>query len=434
MSPQPIDSLCIRSSILPIAPDEDHTIGFRHAGYPVEDVILLKLRAYDRLDGGLHHATALTACGIIAGNTWNGYLSLERGGEAIELGMDGLLSTGREYWFHIPHPPGTVDTSEPYVFPICPSFSHWKFPHGRLPLGWRDPAAPTPSGITGVEASKPPCLPQLSNLTGAIRSRDVSCRISAHFDASECAHLVPRNEIDWFKKNGMVRYNQNKFLIGQYLLDDVGNAILLRKDLHSLFDDRKFAFVPKPVGGSADYVSHGLLWTSEFNRLYHNTILHPIPGVRPEFLLARFAWSIFPAILPFLYGGKDRLLIYLKDLGPGGWVVESVDADRCELTILSQKSRSSSPEKRQKSNSETDSQSEGDVNTYPGHSRVLKLKQEWLKKQRPEGFKQPWEIDRDKNYKEWLLSSGVEIMDSDSEGHDGEMEVEEQLEEYAITT
>jgi hypothetical protein len=107
MSPQPIDSLCIRSSILPIAPDEDHTIGFRHAGYPVEDVILLKLRAYDRLDGGLHHATALTACGIIAGNTWNGYLSLERGGEAIELGMDGLLSTGREYWFHIPHPPGT---------------------------------------------------------------------------------------------------------------------------------------------------------------------------------------------------------------------------------------------------------------------------------------------------------------------------------------
>lgn len=64
---------------------------------------------------------ALTACAIVAGNKWTGYLSETAGGPAaadgLREGVDQVL-TGRCYYFH-PHP---------YTAGKLPNFPTWLEP------------------------------------------------------------------------------------------------------------------------------------------------------------------------------------------------------------------------------------------------------------------------------------------------------------------
>ncbi|KAI1156589.1 hypothetical protein F4825DRAFT_403270 [Nemania diffusa] len=62
----------------------------------------------------VHHATALTACKIIANNAVNGYLALDREGRNQVAREDDVL-TEREYWFFAGNP-----GDQPY--PVVPSF------------------------------------------------------------------------------------------------------------------------------------------------------------------------------------------------------------------------------------------------------------------------------------------------------------------------
>ena len=61
-------------------------------------------KAYDHPDGGLHHGTARIACGIVAGNAWDGYFAVTPEGPRIQLGPDELLRVGVDYFFHVPQP------------------------------------------------------------------------------------------------------------------------------------------------------------------------------------------------------------------------------------------------------------------------------------------------------------------------------------------
>lgn len=86
--------------------------------------------------------------------------------------------------------------------------------------------------------------------------------------------------------------------------------MLIREDLHTAFDRREFVFVPKAAANEAPvFVTHLLTDSPELGLLYHNTKLHPIDRVAPEFLFARFAWSIFPGIEGFLLAGVSRDLL-----------------------------------------------------------------------------------------------------------------------------
>ena len=76
-------------------------ISFHHPGYAHPNDIIFELLALDHPSGGLHHLTALTACGIVAGNRFDGYFSTARNGQAIEDSPDSVL-TGKDYWFHVP--------------------------------------------------------------------------------------------------------------------------------------------------------------------------------------------------------------------------------------------------------------------------------------------------------------------------------------------
>jgi hypothetical protein len=79
----------------------DSTVTIKHPGYPdeLDQNILLRLWGFDRNGGGLHHGTALAACGIVAGNSWSGYFTETRDGQKLVLGDDDVL-TQKEYYYY----------------------------------------------------------------------------------------------------------------------------------------------------------------------------------------------------------------------------------------------------------------------------------------------------------------------------------------------
>ena len=92
-----------------IIPLNDRQIRFRHPGYDDPDNLLLAMPALDP-GGGIHHATARIACGIIAGNRWDGYFTTDKAGQdEVERSPDTILM-GVNYYFHIPNITGKQAT------------------------------------------------------------------------------------------------------------------------------------------------------------------------------------------------------------------------------------------------------------------------------------------------------------------------------------
>ena len=192
-----------------------------------------------------------------------------------------------------------------------------------------------------------------SNLSVAINLRDGSCRMSDHEEGCEIAHLCPRSEDCWFHANEMQRYIHDVRRSGLGAINDISNVMLLRSDLHTAFDQAKLVFVPKRSLAAGDsFVTHLLASSTELRRLYHNTKLHPITGISHEFLLARFAWSIFPLLEGFLHDGVPRELLSVS-LGEYKKPYLA-SAEECKLFTKHTKlrSRSTSPKKRTRSEAE----------------------------------------------------------------------------------
>ncbi|POR32602.1 Uncharacterized protein TPAR_07172 [Tolypocladium paradoxum] len=270
-------------------------VRFRHPAYPSSAPDLLVLRAADG-DGGLDFDVALTACCIVANADWDdGHLAQKTLAgdhvlQRVDRPQDGLLR-GREYFF-------CVEGRDPSLFkyPVIPSFHHWRFPHGGFdedgePLG----NLPPPWRNLRLPAFVPP-RPTLKGPAAAM-DRDITCRVSGYMDAVEKAHLVPEGERLWFVSNRMDRYCRRPLEVSA--ISDDKNILILRKDLHHLFDARRFTFVPKRFGACtsefAELVTHVLLpsGSPELVGLYHNRSPQPIRGISVECLFARFAWSLF---------------------------------------------------------------------------------------------------------------------------------------------
>jgi hypothetical protein len=105
-----------------------------------------------------------------------------------------------------------------------------------------------PKGVEGGEGEEmmePSGTPSVFSISAAVIARDGACAISKHRDYLERAHLCPRNEQDWFRENGIRKYNAQGDISGDLMTDDMANAISLRPDLHRAFDDCKFAIARK---------------------------------------------------------------------------------------------------------------------------------------------------------------------------------------------
>jgi hypothetical protein len=315
---------------------------FRHPGYDDSNNVLFKLHAPDaNNDGhpGLYAQLALDACVIVTGNSDSrGWLSLSRDGSNMISPTSTLR--GRSYYFHLAD--SDVQRHE-HPYPIVPNFSHWSYPHERLPAHWRQ-MAPPPATVSSTMTLAP------SNLTTALLLRDGSCRLSGCREQVQVAHVVPQSERDWWLTNDMSRYNTGSAAS----LDDAANALLLRADLHIAFDKPCIAFYPKPAAdadAAADtemrLVAHVLEPSLELEHLYHNRELHStVVGV--DMLYARFAWSIFTLLDAFLECKIDRRLVLRTPSDPK--LTDScgfVTARNCELfSTTATRKRSQSPKKR----------------------------------------------------------------------------------------
>lgn len=317
-----------------------HIVIFKHPGYPdeYEQNILLQLYAWDSSNGGLHAGTALLACAVIACNAWNGYLTVERDGPKLELQDDDVLSA-QEYYFHVPQTiDGPAGDSSYYKYPVYPSFQHWAFPHRQVPSQWRGVSGDESEAISRGTIN----TPSVSSVSAAVISRDRSCVISKNRDYIERAHLCPRNELDWFRKNGMRRYNARLDISGDVITDDIANALAMRADIHRAFDECKFALVRK----SGRWTVHFLEKTYDLGRMYHNRPIEVVEGVSPEFILTRFAWAVFPLVKAFMEHGPERV-VKLREQCDDGFheIVKTLDATSFEQ-ITAASRRSSSPKKR----------------------------------------------------------------------------------------
>ncbi|KAL8726656.1 MAG: hypothetical protein Q9166_006578 [cf. Caloplaca sp. 2 TL-2023] len=317
-------------------PLNDRTISVRHPGYPDSGAKneLLILPAFDTPDGGLHYGTVWLSCAIIAGNAWTGYLANDRGGQRLQLGNDDPLREGT-YYFYVPQI-GDTEGNDSWRYPIVPTFEHWSFPHDNLPPEW----GPPPNATGGPRLP----IPAASNMTGYIKMRDQHCQITSDRDQIERAHLCPREEIAWFRANSMKRYNRNQALVEAYLLDDGRNGLALRPDLHDEFDDAGFVFTRK----QQQWVVHFLRETYNLGPTYHNTTVNLKEEISPHFLLARFAWAIFPLVRTFVdLGPKRHLYLRAGADDDNTSVIQELDIEAIKnVTQPPKKPRQTRPEKR----------------------------------------------------------------------------------------
>ncbi|KAH7010748.1 hypothetical protein B0J12DRAFT_59515 [Macrophomina phaseolina] len=323
-------------------------VAFRHPAYPdfLDQNVFLTLYAWDAAPRGLHARTALLACSILAANAADGYLMQPcPDGTRVRVPIDadtgdGLL-TGPEYYFFVP-PPTSSATPEPYKYPVCPSFRDWVFPRTGLQSLWDDAAdASQPDDAESASAS----VVSASSATAAVLARDRRrCLLSRSGDYVQRAHLCPRAETEWFMRNRMVSYNVNIDLSGDSITDDLANAITLRADIHTAFDDCRFVLIPK----AGAWVPHFLDATIDLGLIHHNTPVALPSQVSPAFLLARFAWALFPKMRHFFESGPPKAVLVLEEMEDG---LRQVHKDMSNVDAMARakstgRGRSASPKKR----------------------------------------------------------------------------------------
>ncbi|KAF5020887.1 hypothetical protein F66182_7089 [Fusarium sp. NRRL 66182] len=260
--------------------DMSKIVWLLHPGYPDGDNTLLTLPCLD--SGGIHHETARIACAIYANCRWDGYLSSSKDGPALSAQPDDVLPFG-QYYFIIKDEP---------QYPVVPSFEHFVCP------------ADLPDAYSQASIAR-------SKGDGCV-TRDETCRITASSFTNETAHIIPDSQKGWWKRNRMSRYTSAPDKI--HITRCPENTILMRRDLHKLWDDGEICIVPK----QNKWVIHVLTNTPkiELRERYHNLELQSLSGIQKTYLLCRFAMVMFSKS-HFLSGGTKRKLIYLKDLESG---------------------------------------------------------------------------------------------------------------------
>ncbi|KAF1816275.1 hypothetical protein P152DRAFT_504981 [Eremomyces bilateralis CBS 781.70] len=168
-----------------------------------------------------------------------GFLSGTRDGQRVDVGKDGLLM-GSDYYLRL--------TDDEY--PIVVSFAHFKFPHRNLPPYWTSEALRIPRSNHQFRQT---------DLSDTLLMRDRSC--------TEAAHLIPRVEERWFRSNEMLKYTSRP-LPSVTSTDDPRNAPLLRSDLHSTFDAKRWVVVPKAGTWVVHVLDPGP--SRQFLSLYYN--------------------------------------------------------------------------------------------------------------------------------------------------------------------
>lgn len=349
-----------------------HYITIKHPCYDELENDLLVLCAPDSQGGGLQAGFALIACGIVTANRFDGFLSSSRAGEPLDLAEDNILLPGT-YYFHVPHQiaesgtpsaPGSIpqptSASTIYKYPVVPRFQDWIFPRrGSLPPSWE--------GVRDIVGKPENYVDLDSNIPNIVASRDGTCRMTMQDFGFEKAHLLPQAEQEWMTANGQALLSQVTYIPASAPINTPANMMLLRSDLHNAFDKQEFVMVPK----KGRVVTHVLTHHPQLIQMHHNIELQPV-DVAVEFLFARLAWSIFPALgKRFLaHGRTDRLVTQL-----GGEPFDMSISDCLRLIARQTESRTGSPEKSASPTQRRRAEEQNDIEER-GRSCIKKIRAE----------------------------------------------------------
>lgn len=309
-------------------------IRVRHPGYKAQNTLFTFPASDGKHRGYAHYATVWVACFIFTNGEDDLWLSTSLEEEPrISGDTNGLIPAG-DYYLHVPrNDPQLTDT-----VPIVPNFRAWRFPHGSLPALW-------------LQASQnAELLAQQTNFsleTIAIEH----CRITNRQLEVDNAHIIPVSEKLWFTSNGMEEYGDLSGRSGEVIAVTLSNRIRLRCDAHRLWDKLNFSIVPRegdaPNDGAA-WVTQAMSDGEELHEHWHGQRLQSLAGRPPQYLLARFAWDIFPKLHAFLQAGQKRRLIVC---GADG-IIETRkygEKDCRQFTVGQGRGRSASPTKRARS-------------------------------------------------------------------------------------
>ena len=127
--------------------------------------------------------------------------------------------------------------------------------------------------------------------------------------ACDDSHIIPASEKLWFTSNEMDRYGQLSGRTGEAVADTSVNMMRLRIDAHRLWDNLQVSIIAREDNGEAENAAWFTQMMNEGEELYedwHCRKLQSLAGRSPEYLYARFAWSIFPKLHGFLRAGQQR--------------------------------------------------------------------------------------------------------------------------------
>ncbi|CAM1501660.1 Fc.00g036440.m01.CDS01 [Cosmosporella sp. VM-42] len=216
-------------------------------------------------------------------------------------------------------------------YPVLPLSDHWRLPHRSLPFIW--------SNINIPQASHSKLKREI-----VAQDRDKTCRISRHASALEVAHFVPVADEKWFLyvKSGSETQPT----------EDLTNLITLRRDIHYLFDTRRFPFVPKHDTASEEWSQALHVFSPDDNPdlipLHHDRAPAPLSGISIEHVLARFVWIIFSDKTLRFFKGMTEYAVFLFDHQAGRMIenkFRSLEAPM-SLKILGSSNCTPSPKKR----------------------------------------------------------------------------------------
>ena len=125
----------------------------------------------------------------------------------------------------------------------------------------------------------------------------------------------------------------------------VENALLLRKDVHTLWDRHKFCIIPKAGRWVVHVIDNAT--TRELEETYHKIPLQLLLQVSPTYLLARFALSIFAAKPAFIkLALRPRRVVKVDENNQKS--VQTLPSSQCRLELKRPKPQSQYPSRSPK--------------------------------------------------------------------------------------
>ncbi|RPD59293.1 hypothetical protein L226DRAFT_561299 [Lentinus tigrinus ALCF2SS1-7] len=232
-------------------------------------------------EGGVALRVVLDACHVITGNQQTFLASDITGDNPIPTDVP-ILSTGT-YYLHLSDKPGTANK-----YPVVADFRAWT-PPKSVPVHWNPIPQDSPRRLDLGDKYASYSASAMSNV---VKAKDGRCIITEFPRCIQNAHILPQDQIAWFKLYDMDLYCHNP----RALINDTANGLTLRSDVRECLERGGFVFFPLDP-------STYLAYSIGLNDRHYAELLHRRPVAMPErvsefFLYARFAYNVLLNVRP----------------------------------------------------------------------------------------------------------------------------------------